>query len=110
MKVWTFTGNGCETGFVDMTIGERVTVFRCSSGLTTFGEPAILTRATAQHLVFTTDSGAIVKTKVDNLFATIGKAEKAGYSVTRRPFENFDHMIRENVRFWNSKKCCFEYK
>lgn len=110
MKVLTFTGNGCETGFVNMSIGERVTVFSCGSGHTTFGEPATLTKATSQHLIFTTDSGAIVKTKVDNLFVTVGKAARAGYSVTRRPFESFDHMIRENVRFWNSKKCCFEYK
>lgn len=110
MKVWTHTGNGCETGFVDMMIGDRVTVFRCGGGHSTFGEPATLTKATAQHLVFTTDSGATVKTKIDNLFATVGKADKAGYCVTRRPFEDFDHMYRENVRFWNNKKCCFETK
>lgn len=110
MKVWTFTGNGCETGFVNMSIGERVTVFRCSTGHATFGEPATLTKATSQHLVFTTDSGAIVKTKVDNLFITVGKAAKEGYNVTRRQFEDFDQMYKENVKFWNSKKMCFEYK
>ena len=110
MKVWTFTGNGCKTGFVDMKIGDRVTVFRCGSAHTTFGEPATLTKTTAQHLVFTTDSGAVVKTKIDNLFDVIGKAAKAGYCVSRRQFETFDQMYKENVKFWNNKKCCFEYK
>lgn len=110
MKVWTFTGNGCETGFVDMKIGDRVTVFRCGSARTTFGEPAVLTKTTAQHLVFTTDSGAVVKTKIDNLFAVVGKAANAHYNVSRRQFDDFQDMIRENVKFWNNKKCCFEYK
>lgn len=48
MKVW-FCGE-----FINMTIGQNVTVFRCGSGHTTFGEAATLIRTTVKNLVFET--------------------------------------------------------
>lgn len=109
MKVWSFT-DGVNTGWVDMNIGDKVTVFRCSSGHSCFGEGATLARTTSQHLVFVTDSGAEVKTKIDNLFVVVGKAAKAGYVVSRKQVEDFDCLYKEHVSFWNSKKMQFEKK
>ena len=111
MKVHTFTGNGCDTGFVNIEIGQEATVFRCggySHGR--FGEKAKLGRVTSQHLIWITESGAEVKTSDWNLFDVRGKAAKAGYIVSLKPYEEFDGIIHENVGYWNSKKMCFEKK
>lgn len=110
MRVHTFTGNGFETGFVEVEIGARATVFRFGGFLKNamFGEGATLKRTTKQHLVFVTDSGAEVKTSIWNLLDVRGKAAKEGYGV--RLGEPSDKMIKEHVRFWNDKKCCFETK
>ena len=94
----------------EMVIGQEVTVFRTSTGHTTFGEPANLTKVTTQHLIFTTHSGAIVKTKVNNLHWVVGKADKNRYCVSLKNIDQFQEMIRENVRFWNPKTCTFDKK
>lgn len=95
---------------INLEIGQEVTVLRCSTGHYKFGEPATLTKITDKHLVFTTESGAIAKTKADNLHHTIGKAEAAGYFVSLRSFDSFTQMMREKVSYWNSKKRAFENK
>ena len=111
MKVWTFKHDGtANTGWVNIEIGQEVTVFHSHSLHTTFGERAHLERTTAQHLVFITESGAVVKTAIDNLFRVVGKAAKAHYCVSLRKYDDFEHMLHENVRYWNNKKCCFETK
>jgi hypothetical protein len=95
---------------VDITTGDAVTIFRCGSGLMAFGEPGRLARATKQHLIFVTESGAEVKTPIDNISYTVGKAKVEGYCVSLRAFESFEHMIKEVVRFWNEKTCEMEKK
>ncbi len=87
-----------------------MTVFRCAGGHTTFGEKATFSKATDSHLVFVTESGAVVKTKRDNLHSVIGKAAKAGYIVTTKAYEDFEEMINEEVKFWNDKTFKFENK
>ena len=89
---------------VRVTEGQEVTVFRVSSGRTTFGERAHLVRGTKHHLVFRTESGATVKTKIDNLNVTVGKADREGYQVSPRRYEDFTDMIHHEVSFWDSKK------
>ena len=101
MKVWY------DGGHIDMEIGQEVTVFRCGSGLSCFGEPGKLARVTAQHLVFITESGATVKTAKDNIHCVIGRAKKDGYGVSPKTFEAFTHINREAVRFWDEKTCTF---
>lgn len=106
MKVW-FNGN-----FVDMQVGQKVLVARCGLGRTYYGEFGTLTRTTGRHLVFVTESGAIVKTAIDNLSHVVGKAKNEGYFVSifvdgRKEDPDFIH---QNVRFWNEKKLCFENK
>ena len=108
MKVLTTIPGTIGTGWVDIEIGQEVTVFRCGSACTCFGERAFLTRTTKNHLVFTTESGSIVKTAIDNLFRTVGKM--SAYSVTLKKFEDFGHIYKERVCYWNSNKCCMEYK
>jgi len=93
-----------------MAIGQEVTVFRCGSGHTTFGEPVNLFLVTDQHLIFTTNSGAIVKTRVNNLHQVVGKANKNRYVVSLKNIDQFQEMIREEVKFWNSKTCQFDKK
>lgn len=99
MKVW-YDGR-----HIDMEIGQTVTVFRCGSGLSTFGEAATLSRVTAQHLVFTTESGATVKTSKYNIHRVIGRARDNNWCVSLRAYEAFTHIIHENVRFWDKKTC-----
>lgn len=81
-------------------------VAHSGSGRSYFGEYATLTKTTKQHLVFITDSGAQVKTSIDNLHKVVGKAAKENYFVSpkiegRDEDENF---IKQNVRFWDEKK------
>ena len=83
-------------------------VGKCGSGHTVFGERAHFTKATKQHLVFTTESGAIVKT--DMYMNTIGKAAKEDYWVGFGDRTNDENVIHQNVRYWNHKKLCFENK
>lgn len=99
MKVWY------DGGHVDMGIGQAVTIFRCGSGLSCFGESGKLDRVTAQHLVFVTDSGATVKTTRDNIHCVIGRAKENGYCVSLRAYESFTHIIHQEVWFWDKKTC-----
>ena len=85
--------------YVNIEIGQEVTVARCGSGRGTFGEPATLTRTTKQHLVFTTESGKTVKCPIDNMSRTVGKAERAGYFIIVRKFEDVENIIRHSVMF-----------
>lgn len=92
LKVWN-CGN-----WMEIQMGQEFTVFRCSSGHTTFGERAKLVRNTKAHLVFETESGAIVKTTIDNLHQVIGKAAKERYCVSIRKYDDFKDIIHETVR------------
>lgn len=105
MKVWHIGK------FVDIEIGQKVLVARCGSGRSYFGEFGKLVRTTKNNLVFETESGAIVKTRIDVL-NTVGKAAKEHYFVSikvdgREEDKNFFH---ESVRYWNEKKLCLENK
>lgn len=106
MKVW-YNGR-----FEDVIVGQKVLVARTGSCKTYFGEFATLERKTANHLVFVTESGAVVKTKISNLHEVVGKAGKEGYFVSLKVEgrESDKNFISEDVRFWNSKKKCFENK
>ena len=114
MKVWTTIPGTINSGWVDIQLGQTVTIYRCSSfSNNVWGESAKLVRTTKQHLVFITESGSTVKTDIRNLFRVIGKARKAGYSVTLKPVEQFEQITNfhhERVKFWNDSKCCFEFK
>lgn len=104
MKVWN-----CGE-FVEVNFGQRVSVLRCGSGHSVFGEAATLSHATSQHLVFVTDSGAIVKTRRDGL-QTIGKAAKNRYFVSlHQPEEYGKEFYSWPVSFWNEKTCRLEKK
>lgn len=100
MKVWN---NGT---FENMEIGQRVLVAYCSSGRSYFGEFATLTRITARHLVFVTESGAEVKTAADNLSHVVGKAAKEHYWVSTKinARETDPAFIKTPVSFWDEKK------
>lgn len=98
MKVW-HCGN-----FIDVTIGQRFLVARCGSGHTYFGEYATLKRTTKQHLVFITDSGAQVKTSIENLHKVVGKAAEYFVSPNIEGRDKDPNFIKSNVRFWDAKK------
>ena len=85
--------------FIDIKIGQEVTVAKTGSGRTIFGEPAILKKTTKRHLVFKTKSGKTVRCPIDNLSHTIGKANKAGYFVMTQKFEDVKNIIRHPVMF-----------
>lgn len=85
--------------WMGIKIGQEVTIFRCGSGHTVFGERAHLERTTKQHLVFVTESGAIVKTAIDNLHQVVDKAAKERYCVSIRKYDDFEDIIHETVRF-----------
>ena len=105
MKVWFFNE------LVNVEIGARFFVGRCGSGKSVFGENATLTRVTNNHMVFTTDSGAIVKTKRDMLHCTIGKAAKEHYLVGfERDIEADENIIKMPVSYWDDKKCIMTKK
>lgn len=84
-------------------------VGRCAGGHTVFGEKAKFHKILANHLVFKTESGSLVKTKIDSL-RTVGKADNAGYWVGIGDRTNDPNYINDRVKFWNDKKLCFEYK
>lgn len=110
MKVWSNIPGTCDTGYINMDIGQEVTVFRCGRGTSVFGERGFLKRTTENHLVFETESGAVVKTAIDNLFVTVGKARKGGYAVTTKKYDDFVRIIHDPVCYWNSEKHIFEKK
>lgn len=83
MKVWN---NG---RFEDMELGQRVFVGHCGSGMAVFGEYGNLERTTKQHLIFKTESGNVIKTKIDNLNNVVGKAGKQGYFVSTKTDREF---------------------
>ena len=105
MKVWDLGS------LIDVEIGQKVLVARCGSGKSYFGEFGKIARTTSKHIVVVTESGAIVKTRIDAL-NTVGKAAKEHYFVSikvdgREEDKNFFH---ESVRYWNEKKLCLEKK
>lgn len=99
MKTW-FDGK-----LLEMYVGKVVTVYRCGEDHKEYGEFATLTQATKRHLIFTTDSGATVKTRLDCLHAIIGDAKEKGYCVSPKPVDAFSHMIHEEVRCRSSGRC-----
>lgn len=54
--------------------------------------------------MFRTESGATVKTRIDNLNVTVGKADREGYRVSLRRYGDFPDMVHHEVNFWDSKK------
>ncbi|MDO4301279.1 MAG: hypothetical protein Q4D26_07815 [Clostridia bacterium] len=76
MKVW-FGGE-----FKNIEIGQKVFVGHAGSGHSCFGEYGKLERTTVKHLVFRTESGAIIKTAIGNLHQVVGKAGKQGNFVS----------------------------
>ncbi len=99
MKVWT------DGKFEDIEIGQKVLVAYCGSGHSYFGEYGTLVRTTARHLVFETESGAQVKTAIDNLNRVVGKAKKEHIWVTTRieGRENDKDFIHTEISFWDEK-------
>ena len=102
IKVWDFGK------FVDVELGQRVLVAKCGSGKSYFGEFGKIERTTKKHIVIVTDSGAVVKTKIDSL-STVGKAAKERYFVSLH-VDRCEDMIHSKVMYWNEKKACFENK
>ena len=96
MKVWD-----CGK-FIDMEIGQKVMVGHTGSGRTVFGEFGKLVRTTKQHLVFVTDSGATVKTVIDNLHIVIGKAGQLRYFVSPyvAKYEDNEEFIKSPVHIY----------
>lgn len=64
------------------------------------------------HMVFVTESGAVVKTKIDNLHDVVSKAKANGYNISLYVdrAENDKNFVHSKVMFWNDKKHCFETK
>ena len=87
-------------------------VAKCGSGHSYFGEFGRLVRTTSRHLVFETESGAQVKTAIDNIHQVVGKAKKEGYWVSTRTEnrEGDKNFIRDAVSFWDEKKGCLVKK
>lgn len=103
LKVWKLGK------FVEIDENTEFYVGRCGSGHIVFGERAKLHKVLAKHLVFITESGALVKTTIDTM-NTVGKAAKEHYWVGLGDRTGMDNYINEHVKFWNDKKLCFEYK
>ena len=83
----------------EIKIGDEVFVGTCGSGRTLFGEHAKLVKILKNHLVFETESKTKIKTKIDNLHHTVGKANEYGYFVSlgRRDESTF---IKKETRFY----------
>jgi hypothetical protein len=92
-RVWHYND------FIEIAEGQEVTVFRCGSGLSVFGERSFLEKGTKQHLVFKTESGATVKTKIDNIHYVIGKASQDRYCISTRKYNDFEGIIHQTVSF-----------
>lgn len=82
----------------EIKIGDEVFVGTCGSGLTLFGEHAKLVKILKNHLVFETESKTKIKSRIDNLNHTVGKANEFGYFVSlgRRDESTF---IERKIRF-----------
>ena len=91
----------------NIEIGQKVLVAKCGSGHTVFGEYGKIDKYLEKQIVIKTCSGSIVK--VDYDFNTVGKAKANNYFVSLAVDKERD-LIVDNVRYWNSKKCCFENK
>lgn len=104
MKIWN-----CGK-FEDVEFGRKVLVFKCGSSRTYFGEFGVIDGCTDKHLVIVTDSGAIVKTAIDNIHDVKGKARKEGYAVSLKVDgrKNDPDFILSPVWFWNEKKLILE--
>ena len=87
MKVWHY---GEEK---NIEIGDEVFVGHCGSGRTVFGESGYLEKVTEKHLVFKTESGATIKTKLDCMNEVVGKFGKLGNFVKlgHRPENEYVH-------------------
>ena len=85
--------------YINIEIGQEVTIARCGSGHNIFGEPALLERTTKQHLVFKTESGQTIKCPIDNMSFTVGKADREGYFIIVQKFEDIENIIRSAVTF-----------
>ena len=106
MKVWNLGK------LVNIEIGQKVLVAYCGSGHSYFGEFGKLVKTTKQHLVFETESGAQVKTAIDNLHKVVGKAAKEHYfvSLNVEGRESDEDFIHKPVSFWDEKKMRFVKK
>lgn len=82
----------------EIKIGDEVFVGTCGSGRTLFGEHAKLVKILKNHLVFETESKTKVKSKINNLNQTVGKANEFGYFVSlgRKDESTF---IERKIRF-----------
>ena len=78
-------------------VGDKFFVGNSGSGRTVFGEQATLTKITKLHLVFTTESGTIVKTKIDNLNEVVGKAKKQNIFVSDKEWKK-ENYIQRNIK------------
>lgn len=111
IRTWGPILGTAKTGWITIEMGQEVTVFkRRGYGLNCIGEKARLEKTTKNHMVFVTESGAVVKTKIDNIFVTVGKAYNSGYAVDLRKFEDWTNITHRETKFWNDKKCCYENK
>lgn len=106
MKVW-YNGN-----HADIQIGQTISILRlggfCHNHL--FGEGGKLERVTKQHLVFVSESGGIVKTKINNIHNVIGKMGKEGWFISLKNIEEFPHVCHDTVKYWDTKTCTFKKK
>lgn len=95
--------------FIEIDENTEFYVGRCGSGHTVFGERAKLHKVLAKHLVFITESGALVKTTIDTM-STVGKAKANDYWVGLGDRTDNPNYIYQPVHYWNEKKLCMEYK
>lgn len=95
MKVWS-----CGE-FRNIELGQKVLVAHCGSGRTYFGEFGTLTKVLKKNLVFTTESGTIVKTSIDNLHQVSGKAKKENLfvSLNVEGKEDDKNFIRQRISY-----------
>lgn len=93
-----------------ITIDENTECYagRCGSGHTVFGEPCKLFKVLANHLVFKTKSGSLVKTNYN--MNTVGKAAKNNYWVGLEDRTGNPNYFESRVHYWNEKTLCFDYK
>lgn len=109
MKIWARIPGTLDSQWVDIEIGQRAMIWKFAGwcGYHTRGEKATLKRATKVNLIWVTDSGCEVKTKLDTLH-TVGKAAKDRWNVSLDENKAVDVPCR--ISYWNSQKSCCEYK
>ena len=103
MKVRYYSHSAKKLLFIDMEIGYRVFITYKRRSYGTFGEYATLERTTKQHLVFVTDTGSVVKTKISSLNVVAGLAGEKGVQVFPE-FENLGKVTISKVEWYNSEK------